>query len=245
MTKRLLLAIALVIGLALPAHGAITRGVGPVHNEVAGSPTLTLTLNGTTIGRMIVIVLGNNIDPGNGTVTSVNISGEADPTRVTAANMTANNDTYSVWYLANNTAGGDKTITLNFNANAFGAAIAIEYQGQDPTSQPDATATSVLSGSAPTGDPTISITTATAGDLIVTACSSNGGKPTMPSGYSDLVLSNPGYYGNASDNVAVGVAGSKTLIWTDVTNTSWGVNAVAFKAAIVAGAGGSRHRVVQ
>jgi hypothetical protein len=191
---------------------------------------------------MIVIVLGNNIDPGNGTITSVNISGEADATRITAANMTANNDTFSVWYLANNTTGGDKTITLNFNANAFGAAIAIEYQGQETTGQPDATATSVTGI---TGDPTISITTATAGDLIVTACDSTGGKPTMPSGYSDLVLSNPGYYGNASDNVAVGVAGSKTLIWTNVTNTSWGVNAVAFKAAITAGAGGVRHRVVQ
>ncbi len=228
--------------IVLPAQAAITRGVGPVNVDIGGASNPTLSLTGTTIGRMIVVVVGHATNPGNGAVTSVNISGEADATRVTAANLAANGDAYSIWYLANNTAGGDKTITINFDANAFGSAVAVEYQGQDPSSQPDAT---TVSQTGITGNPTISITTVTAGDLILSACSSNGGKPTMPSGYSDLVLPNPGYYGNAADNVAVGGAGSKTLIWTDVIDTSWGVNAVAFKAAIVAGAGGSRHRVVQ
>ncbi len=240
MIKRSLLALALVIGLALPANAAITRGVGPANGDVAGLSTSTFSLNGTTIGGMIVIVIGSA--SASGAITSITISGESDPTLVSAANFTANTDSFFVYYLANNTAGGNKTINVNFASAAFATIVAIEYLGQNPTSQPDATATPVIGS---TGDPTISITTATTGDLIVSICSSNGGKPTMPSGYSDLSLSNPGYYTNAADNVGVGAPGSKTLIWTDVTNTSWGVNAVGFKAATVAGAGGSRHRVVQ
>ncbi len=185
---------------------------------------------------MIVIVVGYN----GATITSVNISGEIDATRVAAANMAANGDTYAIFYLANNTAGGTKTININFSANAYATAVAVEYAGQDTSSQPDAT-TTPTTGS--TGDPTLSITTATAGDLIVTACSSDAGKPTMPSGYTDLNLSNPGFYGNASYNLAVGGIGSKTLIWTSVFNSSWGVTAVAFKAATVAGGVPVHHGV--
>jgi len=219
--------------LVLPIEAAITRGVGPVSGNIAGSPVSTFSLNSTTIGRMIVIVIGISASSST-TITSINISGEADATRVTAANMTANGDLYSIWYLGNNTAGGNKTITVNFSANTDAAMIAVEYAGQDAATQLDATATPT---SGTTGDPTISITTATAGDLIVTACSTNGGKPTVPSGYTTLSLSNPGYYGDAADNVGVGAAGSKSVVWTDGLNASWGVTAVAFRAAVVGGGG--------
>ncbi len=187
---------------------------------------------------MIVLLIGYN----SNTIDSVTISGEADATRIAAFDMSANGDNFAVYYLINNTGGGSKTVTIHITGGgvAYGSAIAVEYLGQDKLSQPDVTTTSTTGT---TGDPTIGITTATAGDLILTICSSNGGKPTMPSGYADLNLSNPGYYANASDNVAAGVAGAKTLIWTDVFNSSWGVNAVAFKAAVVA-SGAIRHRVV-
>ncbi len=189
--------------LVLPVEAAITRGVGPVSGSVGGSPSESVILTGTTIGSMIVIVIGNaNF---YASVTTVTISGEADPTLISGFSMTANGDSYGIYYLKNNTAGGDKTITVNFTANAYSTMIAIEYFGQDTTTQPDATATA-LNGL--TGDPTISITTATA------------------------------------DNVAAGVAGSKTLIWADVTNSNWGVTAVAFRSAVV-GVGTVRHRVVQ
>ncbi len=225
--------------LVLPVEAAITRGVGPVSGSVGGAPSESVILTGTTIGSMIVIVIGNaNF---YASVTTVTISGEADPTLISGFSMTANGDSYGIYYLLNNTAGGDKTITVNFTANAYSSMIAIEYFGQDTTTQPDATATT-LNGS--TGDPTISITTATAGDLIITACSSDAAKPTVPSGYTTLSLANPGYYGAAADNIAAGVAGSKTLIWADVTNSNWGVTAVAFRSAVV-GVGTVRHRVVQ
>ncbi len=185
---------------------------------------------------MIVIVVGyaTSID-------SVTISGEADATRVVAADMTANGDKFAIFYLANNTAGGDKTITINISSLSYVSAVVIEYAGQDTSSQPDATTTPTTGV---TGDPTLNITTVTPGDLIVTMCSSNSGKPTMPSGYSDYNFSNPGYYANAADNVAAGGIGAKTLIWTDVTNSSWGVTAVAFKAVSVGGGSTVRHRVI-
>lgn len=222
-----------------PLSAAITHGVGPVLDD--GYAVLSQVLPGTTIGGMIVVVLGYN----NSTITSVTISGEADPTRVTAANFDGVYDSFALFYLANNTAGGDKTITVTLSDAVFGygSMVVMEYLGQDTSSQPDATTTSIVS-SGGGGAPTISITTATAGDLIISTCSSNGGKPTMPSGYSDLNLSNPGYYANAADNVAVGVAGGKTLVWTDVNDSYWGVNAVAFKAASVGAAGVIRHRVI-
>ncbi len=243
MIKRFLLALTLFTGLTLPVQAAITRGVGPANGDNVGvSTTSTASLVGTTIGRMIVIVIGYS-DFGSPTINSVTISGEADATLIAAFNMAANGDNFRIYYLANNTAGGTKTINVNWSAIPLSTMIAMEYAGQNPTTQPDATTTAV-NGTGPTsGDPTISITTAAAGDLIITACSTNIGKPTMPSGYSDLNLSNPGYYANAADNVAVGAAGSKTLVWGDVINSEWGVTAVAFKAAVVGGAT-VRHKVV-
>ncbi len=233
----------MLFGLALPANAAITRGVGPANGDNIGvSSTSTATLTGTTIGRMIVIVIGYG-DYGGPTLDAIHISGEADPTLIAGFNMAANGDNFRIYYLANNTAGGDKTITVNWSGIVYASMIAQEYAGQDITTQPDAT-TAAVNGTAPgSGDPTIGITTATAGDLIITVCSTNIGKPTMPSGYSDLNLSNPGYYANASDNVAVGGVGAKTLIWGDVTNSDWGVTAVAFRAAGVSAPTAVRHRV--
>ncbi len=236
MIKQFLLVLALLIGLALPVQAAITRGVGPVNGDGPFIDTMDIVLPGTTIGGMIVVVIGYNTN----TINTVTISGETAPTRVTAADFSANGDSFAVYYLANNTGGGTKTITMTTTGFIYSSAIAVEYLGQDKLSQPDVTATPTTGI---TGDPTIGITTATAGDLIISICSSNGGKPTMPSGYADLNLSNPGYYANASDNVAAGAAGSKTLIWGDVTGVSWGVNAISFKAAVVP-TGAIRHRVI-
>ncbi len=228
--------------LVPPLHAAISRGVGPANGDNIGlGLTSTATLTGTTIGRMIVIVIGYS-DFGSPTITSVTISGETDPTLIAAFNMSANGDNFRIYYLANNTAGGDKTINVNWSGTVYSTMIAQEYAGQDITTQPDAT-TAAVNAAAGNGDPTIGITTATTGDLIITVCSSNGGKPTMPSGYSDLNLSNPGYYANAADNVAAGAAGAKTLIWTDVFDSTWGVTAVAFRAAGVSAATAVRHRV--
>ncbi len=225
--------------LVPPVDAAITRGVGPVDND--NYEILTAILTGTTAGGMIVIVVGQY----SGTILSVTISGETDPTRITAADLVSL-DSFGIFYLANNTGGGDKTITVTLSDSFdYGSMIAMEYLGQDTTTQPDATTTPVIGfNGGPVQNPTISIATATAGDLILTVCDSNGGKPTMPSGYSDLNLSNPGYYANAADNVNVGVPGTKTLIWTDVFNSDWGVTAVAFKAASVGGGGSIRHRVI-
>ncbi len=243
MIKRFLLVLALLTGLALPVQAAITRGVGPANGDNIGvSTTSTASLVGTTIGRMIVIVIGYS-DFGSPSINSVTISGEADATLVAGFNMSANGDNFRIYYLANNTAGGTKTINVNWSATPLSTMIAQEYAGQDITTQPDATTTAVNGTGPSSGDPTISIITATAGDLIITACSTNIGKPTMPSGYSDLNLSNPGYYANAADNVAVGGVGTKTLIWADATNSEWGVTAVAFKAASI-GSTTVRHKVV-
>ncbi len=239
MIKRLLLTGILLLGLALPANAAITRGVGPVNSDIFGVSTSIATLVGTTIGRMIVIVIGFS----GATISSITISGETAPTLIPGFNMTANGDNFAIYYLANNTAGGTKTITVNFSGAAYSTLIAVEYAGQDITTQPDATTTATHGVGGDLTDPTISITTATAGDLIITVCSSNAGKPTMPSGYFDLNLSNPGYYANAADNVAAGGVGGKTLIWTDVFNSDWGVTAVAFKAAGVSAPSAVRHRV--
>jgi hypothetical protein len=227
----------------IPAEAAITRGVGPVNNDNLTNQIVTV-LPGTTVGGMLVIVIGYSGLSGPVTISSATVSGEVDMTRVTAFNMTSVGDSFAIFYLPNNTGGGSKTITITFSDNAYFSSIAQEYLGQDTTTQPDAT-TSPTSGALGSGtDPTISITTATAGDLIITVCSDNGGKPTMPSGYSDLNLSNPGYYANAADNVAAGAVGSKTLIWADVNNYDWGVSAVAFKAAAVAGPTSVRHSVI-
>ncbi len=241
MIKKLLtLLLFYLCTLVLPVEAAITRGVGPVSGDNVNTPTATATLNGTTIGRMIVLVIGYN----GSTISSVTISGEADPTIISAFNMSANGDSFAIYYLANNIAGGNKTITVNFVGAAYSSMIAIEYAGADTTTQPDATTTSTTGGSFGV-DPSISITTLTAGALIVSVCSSNGGKPTVPSGYTSLSLNNPGYYAAAADEVDSGIAGGKTLTWTGVTSSTWGVSAVAFKAAAVGSTTPARHSVIQ
>ncbi len=242
MIKRFLLVLALLIGSALPVEAAVTRGVAGVNNDGLNTQIATV-ITGTTVGGMIVIVIGYSSYYGPPlTFVSATVSGEADLTHVTAADMTANGDSFAIFYLQNNTGGGSKTVTVTFSDYAYFTSVTAEYLGQDKLSQPDATTTPTTGEPVLGVDPTISITTATAGDLILSICSSNGGKPGMPSGYSDLNLTNPGYFANAADNVAAGAAGAKTLIWGDVTTSRWGVTAVAFKAAVVA-TGAIRHTV--
>ncbi len=239
MIKKLITLLLFYFCTLIPAEAAITHGASGVNNDNVATSIVTI-LPGTTIGGMIVIIFGYSGASGPVTITGATVSGEADLTEATGFNMTANGDTFRIFYLANNTGGGSKTVTITFSDFAYFSSVTLEYLGQDTTTQPEATTTPVLGVNV--GDPTISITTA-AGDLIISVCSTNSGKPTAPGGYTDLNLSNPGYWANAADNVAAG-AGSNTLIWTDQSNTQFGVSAIAFKAAAVGGGGGIRHRVV-
>ena len=207
------------------AFAGFANGVGPATCTMGPSTTCVITLNGTTTGDMIDIVVGYN----SATLTSITISGEANATIIAGAAFSNAGDTFAHAYLPVITSGGNKTITVNFSGSAFGSAAAKSYSGQDPASQPDVVPTPITSTS---GDPTINPTTTTNNALIVSTASSNATKPTASgTGYSAWSFPNPGFYAEVEDNLDVGAAGSKTVTFGSVTNSTWGINAVAFKAA--------------
>jgi hypothetical protein len=183
---------------------------------------------------MIVVAVAWYLDAAQ-TLDSVTISGEADATRIAGSKYTSAGLTMAgqFAYLANNTTGGNKTITIHLSAGTYMAAAAMEYLGQDTASQPDNSANAA--GSSPA---TTSFTTNTANALICALVSSNQQKPTAGSAYALWgTFPNVNFYDEVEDDVDAGAAGSKTVNFTDPTaGGEWAMSLASFKAS---GGGGT------
>lgn len=93
---------------------AITLGVGPVYTTSAGTTTISVTLNGVTQGRAVLVCVQWGPEK-TLNVTSVAISGETNATIKAKESGTANMG--QVWAIFPQIAGanGNKTITATFS----------------------------------------------------------------------------------------------------------------------------------
>jgi len=227
------------------AQAAITRGVGPLYFTITAGQTNNGSLVGTTIGRSLVVVIFW-YDPAGTITPTITISGESNATPIAGSkftNDTANNNASGqIFYLANNTGGGDKTITCDLGSPGNYADIAVmEYAGMDTSSQPD----NWISASGATATATTSLSTITANALIVAGGINNTIEFIAGSGYTlfgGAGMTNTIHFEEAQDNIAAGVAGAKTVAFTAVVS-NWALTAASFKAA-GGGVAPVRHKVI-
>ncbi len=210
---------------------AITRGVGPLYISLGAVSSNNGVLNGTTIGRSLVFV-AIWYDPAGTIAPTITISGESDATAIAGSKFTNNaalgNISGQIFYLANNTAGGNKTVTFSLGTSGYADVAVMEYAGMDLASQPDNSTNAVG-----TDPPTTTLTTITANALIVAGGVTNYAEftaGTLFTLYGGGGMPNSLFYEESQDNVDAGAAGSKTVDFTGFA-TNWAITAASFKAA--------------
>ncbi len=241
---------ALAFGVPLllkvrPALALATRGVGPTYISLASQINNTGSLVGTTIGRSIVAVI-MWYDPSATIVPVISVSGESNMTAIPGSlfqNAAGNSDSGQIYYLANNTAGGTKTITVDLGTFGYAEVAVMEYAGLNTSSQPD----NSTQGTGNTSDPTLPLSTITANALIVACEINNGGVASPGTGYT--AFGGAGFTNNlgiqiAMDNVNAGAAGPQTVDLTGIgVGPAWAMTVASFK---IAGGGAIpvRHGVI-
>ncbi len=227
------------------AQAAITRGVGPTYIELLSQITNTGSLVGTTIGRSLIAVVFW-YDPSVVITPVISVSGESNMTPIAGskfANAAGNSAAGQIYYLANNTAGGTKTITVDLGTFGYADVVVMEYAGLDTSSQPD---NSAFNDVGAPGDPTVNLTTTTANSLIVGAYIANSNfTVTEGSGYTLFGGSGFGVnigFAKAEDNLNAGAAGAKTVNFSGFADV-WAMTTASFKAAAGGATAPIRHRV--
>jgi hypothetical protein len=211
---------------------AITLGVGPAMGTGAPDTAAVITLNGTTAGRGIVVLVCWQDNGGTRTVSSVTISGESNATVVAGSKCDASQDHTQIAVLSNNTGGGNKTITVNMSGSAYITATAHEIAGQDTTNAVDNSAQKIDSTFAPIST---TMTTNSANCAIFALCTYSGSlEPTAGTNFT--LLSNPRQNNGVRDEdeywLDSGSAGSKTVGFNSNQDGSFSLlSAVAIKAA--------------
>jgi len=229
--KKTLLSLTLLLGLALPAQAAVTRGVGPSYNT-AGSgfdTSVATTLNGCTIGNMLAIIVQWTDVGAASAITTITVGGESNATLIVASKVSSTTTHAQIAYLNNLTSSANKTITVNFDNAVYASIGVMEYAGQDTSTQPDATNT----GTGSFTDPSLSLTTVANNALIVATVGDNSANGTAGSGYTLWgTRPNVGYFEEDLDNVDGGAAGARTVDFvTGAGGATWYLSAVSFKPA--------------
>ena len=214
---------------------AFLVGVGPASNSVVGGPgTIAVTLNGTTAGRHLIIGVAW-YDPNEDqtdTINSITISGESNATLIDTPSYGIIGRTTQLAYLANNTGGGNKTVTVTGTAN--GATdyqiFVLEFSGGDVGAFLGA-----FNKATGGGNPaSLSLTTATNGALIVAYIGAFVGADLTPgAGYTNIDVGNDdiGGFFEGEYDLDAGAAGAKTVNFSD-PSAAWMMSAASFKAAI-------------
>ena len=201
---------------------AITLGVGPSTGTNSGTvSSWTLTLNGVTAGRSLVVGLVWNDT--SISLTSVSCTSESNLTLHTVHTGTTRRQFAS---LANVTTGGNKTLTFTFNSphsNGACDGFVFEVAGADTGSFFDKQATATGSSTAPS----VSITPTNGNALLVGALYTAGTGATPGSGYTAISL--PATAREGEYKLDAGSVGAKTVDFS-TSSATWEVLAAAFNA---------------
>jgi len=201
---------------------AITLGVGPTTGANSGTvSSWTLTLNGVTAGRALVVGLVWNDT--SVSLTSVACTSESNLTLHTVHTGTTRRQFAS---LANVTTGGNKTLTFTFNSTHSNGAcdgFVLEFVGADASTFFDKQATATGSSAAPS----VSITPTNDNALIVGLLYTAGTGATPGSGYTAISL--PATAREGEYDLDAGSIGAKTVDFS-TSSATWEVLAAAFNA---------------
>ena len=199
---------------------------------------VVLSLTGTAVNSQIVVAV-YWYDPGATiTISSITCSGESNLTvhEDPIVDTGSGHNFLQISSLANNTGGGDKTITVTMSAAPGSGALhakATEFTGGDVTGFFDKSASAYGTFGGSTSAST-SITTAGANSLIYVAGSSAyvGVTYTPGANYTELSDVGPANLGStyAEYDLDAGVAGSKTADFTLSETDDWMLHAVALYA---------------
>ncbi len=205
---------------------AWTLGAGPVTNASGGAGTsLAVNLTGTTAGRSIIVgVMWNST---TSTITSITCTGESNLTLIGSPQRSAGGADKGIQlaYLANNTGGGSKTITVNLSGSGFLSIFAVEYAGGNIASLLDTS----NSAAAASSNPSTSLTTTSNNSLIVSiVCSDSGVNSTPGSGFTAISVDDSNGATDAEYKLDAGTAGSKTVDYTNASTNNWVIYAAAF-----------------
>lgn len=201
---------------------AITLGVGPSTGTNSGTvSSWTLTLNGVTAGRSLVVGLVWNDT--SISLTSVSCTSESNLTLHTVHTGTTRRQFAS---LANVTTGGNKTLTFTFNSSHSNGAcdgFVFEVVGADTGSFFDKQATATGSGTSqsvsisPTNDNALLV------GLVVAPTTISPG-----SGYTAISI--PSSTKEGEYDLDAGSAGAKTVDFSSSGSGAWEILAAAFNA---------------
>lgn len=202
---------------------AITLGVGPSTGANSGTVlSWTLTLNGVTAGRSLVVGLAwNDVSI---SLTSVSCTSESNLTLHPVHGVATWRRQFAS--LANVTTSGNKTLTFTFNAshsNGACNAFVFEVAGADTSSFFDKQATDTNT----TANPSVSITPTNDNALIAAVLTHAAAGATPGSGYTAISLTAADKEGEYK--LDAGSAGAKTVDFSLSAGT-WGLVAAAFNA---------------
>lgn len=201
---------------------AITLGVGPSTGTNSGTvSSWTLTLNGVTAGRSLVVGLVWNDT--SISLTSVACTGESNLTLHTVHTGTSRRQFAS---LANVTASGNKTLTFTFNSahsNAACDGFVFEVVGADTGSFFDKQATATGSGTSQSVSITPTNDNALLAALVVAPTTISPG-----SGYTAISI--PSTTKEAEYKLDAGSIGAKTVDFSSSGSGAWEILAAAFNA---------------
>ena len=206
------------------ARHSYTQGTNSVND------TASVTVAGATAGRLLLILV-EWYDATS--ISTITCPGEAITARGSVmTGHTGDALAKSAWYTIDALAGsGDKTVTVVLSDSAaFSFAVtAWELSGNDASPYDNST---TATGSTTA---TTSLTTTAANSAIFAVCTSNSTKPSAGSDY--IAEDGPNVLGfdNCEYDLDAGAAGSKTVDFGGSLG-SWGIHAIAIKAAIEAGA---------
>lgn len=209
---------------------AITLGVGPVSakDTNTGTATVSVVLSGTTIGRQIIAGLRWYGTSSSTTISSITCTGESNLTiHGSPLREGGTEETMQFASLANNTTGGDKTLTLTLSGTGNHKGIfALEVAGGDTTSFFNAEQGTTGSSTNPTG----SVTT-TANNCAVVAMLGGYGAESAGAGFTGYAFDQFNSGDMAEYDLDVGTAGVISVPFVNPFNNVWIVKAAAFNVA--------------
>lgn len=145
----------------------------------------------------------------------------------------SNQEGIQLAYLQNVASSGPVSVDLTMSSSSFsltGSFFILEVSGGDTASF--ASANQAANGTSST--PSLSITTASANEMIVGvigASGSAGGEPTPGATYTAIPLVDAGGYNTGEYKLDAGAAGAKTVDFSLAASTFWMLSAASFKLA--------------
>lgn len=199
------------------AHALVGSQVESTLNS--GGAAQSATKTGATAGNGLIIIITWEGESGE-VVASVTCPGETVDLHAGLGAFWTDIINARFASIKNIAASGDKTVTVNYNTGPdYSRVYLLEYSGQNVTQWLDVQSVS--------GSDTLDLASSVDNCLTIAVSGSIGGEPAIPSGYTEIGMTNDLWYKNGAYKLDAGVAGTKTITFSPGGN----VHAAHFRPA--------------